>query len=92
MAIGDMAEGLNTNSAAESGLPGYVLEEIRCHWCRRIQMAISPEVVGVIRWKCKSCRNWNAFEFFASGKDSGNVSRRMRFVSGEGRSKREHSR
>ncbi len=79
-----MAGSLDHNQAVESELPGYVMEAIRCKWCRRVQMEISAETTGVIRWKCKSCRNWNAFEFFSTGKDSGNVTRRMRYIGVEG--------
>lgn len=58
---------------------------IRCRGCNRPQMEISSDSTGVIRWKCKSCREWNACEVAQPSPDESSTGLVVRFVGLEGR-------
>lgn len=51
------------NQQLEGAQVGIEMVLIRCKFCNRPQMEVSDNSAATVRWKCKSCRNWNAFEF-----------------------------
>ena len=75
------------NTVAEA--PGFQMILIRCKWCNRPQMEVSENTVAIIRWKCKSCRNWNAFEC-SQGDDGSKL--KIKYVGVQGRERREATR
>jgi phage FluMu protein Com len=52
---------IKSNVVADQNVSGIEMSLVRCKYCNRPQMEVS-DPIRLIRWKCKSCRNWNAVE------------------------------
>lgn len=53
-------------------------------------MEVSDDaVVSAIRWKCKSCKNWNSFEFSPEIPDRGRGKLKIKFIGVAGRDRSE---
>lgn len=76
------------NQTSESTFQGMVMVQILCKFCRRIQMEVSDDSAATIRWRCKSCKNWNAFEVSPEIPERGRGKLKIKFVDSAGRNRR----
>ncbi len=49
-----------TTQPTAADVQGFEMTMIICKYCRRPQMEVTRDANVVIKWKCRSCRNWLA--------------------------------
>jgi hypothetical protein len=80
------SEAVTVNEQPEDVQVGIEMVEILCKFCRRIQMEVSDDaVVTAIRWRCKSCKNWNSFELSPQPPECGRGKLKIKFIPMGGR-------
>ena len=81
-----LSEAVTDNQQPESDQIGIEMVVIYCKFCRRVQMEVSDDaVVTAIRWRCKSCKNWNSLELSPQPPECGRGKLKIKFMSVAGR-------